>query len=725
MAVQTGEECSAVAEQPPNDFRTVTIYIVLCRLSNTKRKRRAMIAIRYWIVLTTVFTSCSLAVAADIPTGKPQIQGSNLRIEFDNHLRSRVVARFGNKETVMGPFTASETVTTVDKPQAVFLLTSQKQERTKDAFGEDTQLTVEGRAGTLMKKVTVTIYDDFPAMAFFDVQYTNTGKSKLTIKSWTDNAYIVSAESGGSSPAFWSYQSGSYEKRPNWVLPLRTKFQQENYQGMNASDYGGGTPIVDVWRRDVGIAVGHVELRPKLVSLPVSMPDAAHAKIAVRFTKARSLGPGESFHTFRTFVAVHRGDYFRTLIDYRRFMMKQGFQMATAPNEAFGAIWCAWGYGRKVQPQQVYDSLPTVKRLGFTWVTLDDGWQNNVGDWQLDLKKFPHGDADMKALVDRIHQEGFKAQLWWSPLSAVPTSELLREHPEYELLNRDGSKRKVSWWNSYYLCPADQRVVEHHRALVKKILVDWGFDGLKLDGQDMNGVPACYNPAHHHARPEESVEALPDFFKAIYETAQSVKPGTLVEFCPCGTAYSFFTMPHFNMSVASDPESSFQVRSKGKTLKALMGDDVPFFGDHVELSDGGNDFASTVGVGGVVGTQFVLPSLVTKHGKSDLTPAREKDFEKWLRIYREKMLSRGEYLGQLYDIGFDVPETHAIRKGQTMYYAFFAKQWRGTVELRGLEDRNYSVSDYASGKDFGTVSGHNAQLPVEFAGHLLLEARPQ
>ena len=77
------------------------------------------------------------------------------------------------------------------------------------------------------------------------------------------------------------------------------------------SDYGGGTPIVDVWRRDVGMAVGHVEPRPKLVSLPVSMPDAAHASIAVRFTKDISLSPGESFHTFRTFVAVHQGDYFR------------------------------------------------------------------------------------------------------------------------------------------------------------------------------------------------------------------------------------------------------------------------------------------------------------------------------------------------------------------------------------------------------------------------------
>jgi alpha-galactosidase len=33
-------------------------------------------------------------------------------------------------------------------------------------------------------------------------------------------------------------------------------------------------------------------------------------------------------------------------------------------------------------------------------------------------------------------------------------------------------------------------------------------------------------------------------------------------------------------------------------------------------------------VGGVVGTQFVLPNLVTKHGKSDLTPQRQKIFEK-------------------------------------------------------------------------------------------------
>jgi len=654
-----------------------------------------------------------------------QIQSPSLRVEFDENMRSRVVARFGEKEIPLGAFSASETVMGTERSWYDFVLSSQAHERVADAYGAGEKLTLSGKTGILRKDLSVTIYDEFPNLAVFDVSYTNTGKSPLKILGWTNNSYSINTQRSTAEAPFWSFQSGSYERRPNWIVPLHAGFSQQNYLGMNASDYGGGTPIVDVWRRDVGIGVGHVEPRPRLVSLPVSMTNARQAHLSVQYRHQQSLQPAESFRTFRTFVTVHRGDYFQTLTTYRRFMLKQGFQMAKAPESAFGAIWCAWGYGRDFKLQQVYDTLPTVKRMGFTWVTLDDGWQNNYGDWQLDPKKFPHGDSDIKAMVNRIHQEGFKAQLWWSPFSAVPDSKLLTDEPDLALRNRDGSRRKISWWNSYYLCPANSRVVEYHKELVRKILVDWGFDGLKLDGQHMNGVPACYNPAHHHKRPEDSVEALPDFFREIYDAAQKAKPGSLVEFCPCGTAYSFFTMPHFNMSVASDPTSSFQVRSKGKTIKGLMGDEVPYFGDHVELSDNHDDFASTLGIGGVVGTQFVLPSLVEKHGRSDLTPERAESFQKWLQLYQEKGLSRGQYLGTLYDIGFDRPEAHVIRKDKKMYYAFFAQNWKGTLELRGLEDRAYHVVDYVDGKDFGIVRGPVVRLSADFSKHLLLEATPQ
>jgi alpha-galactosidase len=631
----------------------------------------------------------------------------------------------GGKEVPLGGFSASETAYGKERFWYDFALDSQTHDRVSDGWGNGEKLNLSGSSGALPKNLSVTIYDEFPNLAVFDVSYTNTGKAPLEIRGWSNNAYQIDAQRNSAQPPFWSFQSASYERRPNWILPLRVGFHQQNYLGMNASDYGGGTPIVDVWRRDVGIGVGSVEPGPRLISLPVSMPSARQAQVGVRYDHQQILKPGESFHTFRTFVTVHNRDYFQTLLTYRRFMAKQGFQMASAPEGGFGAIWCAWGYGRNFKPQQIYDTLPTVKSMGFTWVTLDDGWQNNYGDWQLDPKKFPHGDADIKAMVDRIHQEGFKAQLWWSPLSAAPDSKLLRDEPELALENKDGSRRKISWWNSYYLCPAQPRVVAYHKELVRKILVDWGFDGLKLDGQFMNGVPACYNPAHHHQRPEESVEALPDFFREIYDAAQSAKPGSLVEFCPCGTSFSFFTMPHFNMSVASDPTSSFQVRSKGKTLKGLMGDDIPYFGDHVELSDGHDDFASTLGVGGVVGTQFVLPSLVEKHDRFDLTPAHEKTFRKWLALYQEKGLSRGQYLGTLYDIGFDLPETHVIRKNQKMYYAFFANTWNGSVELRGLDDREYHVVDYVDGKDFGIVHGPVAHVSAMFSKHLLLEATAQ
>jgi len=706
--------------------------LVLALMSDTFLSKPVLIARRRRLAVI-VAALCSIVafgsglLAQQQPNADiaAQVHSDELRVEFDHDLRSRVIARFNGKEVALGSWSVSETLTGKSQAYTKFPLLSEKTESMSDVFGQGQRLTIVGGALPLRKTVTVTIYNDFPAMAVFGVEYVNTGPSALPVRGWTNNSYSIDAAAPPSTPAFWSYQSGSYEKRPNWVLPLHAGFHQQNYLGMNASDYGGGTPVIDVWRKDVGLAVGHVERVPHLISLPVAMPDPSHAHVSVQSSRELILAPGESFHTLRTFVSVHQGDYFRALTEYRRLMMRQGFQMAAAPDSAFGPIWCAWGYGRSVQLKQVYDTLPTVKKLGFAWVTLDDGWQNNYGDWQVDPRKFPRGDADMKALVDRIHAEGFRAQLWWSPLSAAPNSKLIQDHPDFLLLNANGSKRKISWWNTDYMCPADRGVVEYHKALVRKILGEWGFDGLKLDGQHMNGVPPCYNPAHHHKSPEDSVEALPDFFRELYETARSVKPDALVEFCPCGTAYSFFTMPHFNMSVASDPESSFQVRSKGKTLKALMGDDVPYFGDHVELSDGGNDFASTVGVGGVVGTQFVLPNLVKKHTKFDLTPAREVTFEKWLKIYKDKMISRGEYLGALYDIGFDRPEAHAIRKGDEMYYAFYAPEWNGNIQLRGLQSRAYHVVDYVSNKDFGTVRGPTATIPAEFHQHLLLEARPE
>ncbi len=647
----------------------------------------------------------------------------HIRIEFDKLMHSRVAAYFGGHERVIGEFTPSEFIRVAGRDITDFTRQEDVEEGFRDRFGRGDRDIVTGTAPSLKKTVTVTRYDAFPRVAFVDVEYTNTGSADLAVSGWTNQHYSISAPASSAQPAFWSFQPGSYEKRPDWVLPLKADFKQENFLGMNAPDYGGGTPVVDVWCRDVGLAVGHVEMAPKLVSLPVATQGPDRATVAVEFKHDQVLKPGATLKTFRTFAAVHQGDYFETLRDYRNVMIAQGVHFDASPDSAFQPIWCAWGYGRKMKPAQLFGALPIVKKLGFTWVTLDDGWQTAQGDWFLNPQKYPNGDADMKALVDKIHAEGFKAQLWWAPLAADPGTELVKKHPDWLLLNADGSKQKISYWNSWYLCPADPDVIEYHKAIVVKAMKDWGFDGLKLDGQHMNGAPPCYNPAHHHVRPEESVEGMPLFFKALYDTARQVKSDALVEFCPCGDAYSFFTMPFFNMSVASDPGSAYQVRTKGKSLKALQGDSVAYFSDHVDMYK--DDFASALGVGAVLGTNFVWPEGSADRKRGDLTPAREQNFEKWLGIYKEKMLSRGEYLGTLYDIGFDKPETHAIRKDGSMYYAFYAPHWTGKIALRGLAERAYRVTDYVDGRELGTVRGPVAALDVTFDKHLLLEVKPE
>lgn len=276
--------------------------------------------------------------------------------------------------------------------------------------------------------------------------------------------------------------------------------------------------------------------------------------------------------------------------------------------------------------------------------------------------------------------------------------------------------------------PALEEVKKMTRDLVIKAMQDWGYEGFKIDGNHLNAVPPCYNAKYHHVYPEESMEALPELYKLIYETALSINSDAVVEICPCGTNYSFYILPYMNQAVSSDPQSSWQIRLKGKTIKALTGSKVAYYGDHVELSDGKNDFASTVGIGGVIGTKFIWPEgahVNIETGDIALTALKEKEWKKWIDIYNDKMLSKGNYLGGLYDIGFDRPEAHVIQKGDTLYYAFYANEFEGSLELRGLDhNKNYQLYDYVNNFDFGVISGSHNRVNASFEQYKLIKAAP-
>ena len=317
--------------------------------------------------------------------------------------------------------------------------------------------------------------------------------------------------------------------------------------------------------------------------------------------------------------------------------------------------------------------------------------------------------------------------MWTTWCIAGP--ELQKEHPEWLIRDENGEIVYYEQSNKdiAYLCPNLEEVQNYHRNLVQKFVGNWGFDGFKVDQQLINAVGSCYADEHHHDSPETSFESLSNIYKIVRDETLKLRPDAIIEVCPCGVFPSFYKMPYYNQSVSSDFNSRWQIRHRGKVLKALMGSKSAFHSDHVERFYEESNFPSMIGVGGIPGSMFVsrpednAEFLRIKY-PCYLSPDREKHFKKWLGIFRKNKLSSGEYLN-LYDIAYDKPETHVVKKDGLLHYAFFAPEWNGEIRFRGLEDKVYKIYDYVNNKEIGEIAG-SEKLNVRFKEYLLVTAIP-
>jgi alpha-galactosidase len=590
-------------------------------------------------------------------------------------------------------------------------------------------------------------YDDFPGIGLVSARYKNVGTSdfpvdQVLMQQHRFNAQQVSAKAQPYD--MWSFQGSSYDWGKDDVQKLLRTSSQPNLMGEAVKGgYGGGIPVVAVWTASVGEAIGHVETLPWTLSMPLKVDRDGRVNASISIPINSDLKPGDTYSTPRSFVAVYRGDFYEPLRLWSSFLQKEGWEIPRPSSEAYNVSWCGWGYEFNVTPRQMLGTVPKLKEMGIKWATLDDRWFDTYGDWNPRSDTFP-GDS-IKRMVDDFHKQGIYAQLWWLPLGAEDgqgkweshkyiVSKVAREHPDWFILDKSGKHRRMTR-DLAALCPAVPEVQSYFKQLTEKFIRDWGFDGSKLD--NIYSVPMCYNPAHHHKSPQDSVNAMADVYKVIFETTRAIKPESVTQACPCGTPPSLAWLPFIDQAVTADPVGAVQVRRRIKMYKALLGPQSAVYGDHVELSamsrvgandwsEHGMDFASTLGTGGVPGTKFVWPDPGPRFGPVALTSQKEDHWKKWIALYNQKMLSKGEFR-DLYVYGYDVPEGYAIEKDGKMYYAFFTgpdKPFSGEVELRGLKPGTYGVADYVDGKDMGTVeaeSGRDPRLKTEFSEHLLLE----
>ena len=431
------------------------------------------------------------------------------------------------------------------------------------------------------------------------------------------------------------------------------------------------------------------------MNLPVQTLPNGRVSVDVTLDANTRLQLGQVYATPLTFISVFHGDFYEPLSLYSKMLQVRGLSLAHPTDADYQANWCGWGYEMDFTPKQMLGTIPKLKQLGW-WIPLvvEDGHGKDI-------------------LNHRPYQ----------------LSKVVKEHPDWLILDEKGNPARATA-DLGALCPAVPEVKQYYKQLTERFIRDWDFDGHKLDFSYT--VPACYNPKHHHKSPNESIEAVGDIYKIILETTRALKPDSVTQACPCGTPPSLAWLPYIDQAVTADPVGARQVRLRTKMYKALLGPYSAVYGDHVELTDvrfsntlqevdRGTDFASEA----VLGTRCTWPAYGPKFKLVELTREKEAHWKKWIDIYQDKMLSRGQFL-DLYTYGYDLPEAYAIEKDGRMYYAFYApdktKPWRGQVELRGLAPGTYQILDYENGKQLGPVDAQNAKLNVDFSEHLLLEA---
>ncbi len=689
------------------------------------------------------------------------VKNDEYKISLDNDLLLKILSlKDGTAESLAYSNIFNFVLDLNENHISNFSVIDKSEEREKTQFGNSTVIYIKSanENKTLLNNFKIIIPDSFENTLIFKSDLKNNSNLSLHISKMIFCQMNLDARNLGSQKSyeFWSFQPQSTPDRADWIQPISENHYQKNFQGMNAQDYGGGIPVLDIWNKNQGVTVSSLSLQPEFINFPVqALPEVIQYGIedSIGFV----LKPDEEISLFPFAIILHKGDFFNALRVYSDLIQLEGVKFKKSSQNSLEPEWCAWGYERNFNKDQILKSLDDVVRLGLKWVTIDDGWQSADGDWGISNDKFKNGETEFKSMIDSIHSKGLKVRLWWVPFTASDSiysaanypdrlnefgmtiqSKIAKQHSNWFSLDKNKNRYQVSWWNSYQLCPALKEVRDYFKSFIVKAIKDWGVDGFKIDGQNLNLAPPCYNPEHHHSSPYDASRATAIFFKEIYEIAKSIKPDFLIQICPCGTNYSVYNLPYVDQVVASDPLNSWQVRVKGKTFKALFGNKISYSGDHVELTNRkwneqtgkfdvykDEDFVSTIGIGGVPSTKFTVPNLMQSDSSLMLTDNKKNYWKKWLNLYNDNKLSEGNYIN-LYDIAFDKPETHLIKKGDDLYYSLFDdKKFDGLFEFRGLEPNiNYDVYDIVADNKLGTINCKKNFLELKFNSSTILKVSP-
>lgn len=168
-----------------------------------------------------------------------------------------------------------------------------------------------------------------------------------------------------------------------------------------------------------------------------------------------------------------------------------------------------------INEKLIYELVDAAAECGMEEFVIDDGWQTEYGDWDIDKKKFPNG---LKPVFDYIKSKGMKPGVWISIAGASAKSNVIKEHPEWLVRKANGdpiylhSDDDMTYGQTIYSMCMTSGWQNYIRDVIMNLIKEHGLQYLKGDFAVASGAyttdktrSGCHATNHPHADRNESL----------------------------------------------------------------------------------------------------------------------------------------------------------------------------------------------------------------------------
>lgn len=231
--------------------------------------------------------------------------------------------------------------------------------------------------------------------------------------------------------------------------------------------------------------------------------------------------------------------------------------------------WNSWGeYYQDIDEKIILDNLDFAATnfapYGMKYYQLDSGYYPAWGDWEADPIKFPHG---MKWVADRIKERGMVPGIWIGPFCADVKSKVFQDHPDWFLPRKGFIPRAMVDEDLRVLDLTRPEVIDHLRAVTRRIVREWGYGWLKVD--------FAYYFMYYSRIPDSDASMAGAYRAALRAIREEAGPETfIVGIGPTGVHYGLFDAERItldNMPVYNNHPSQFTLNPRIERAGFLQG----------------------------------------------------------------------------------------------------------------------------------------------------------